>query len=159
MQTILTVLHLFLALGLIGLVLIQHGKGADMGAAFGSGASSTVFGSRGSGNFLSRATAVMATLFFVTSMALAYFAAQVGEPVGLMDGADRVPPAPATIAVQPLEEVPPPAAETTSGGVEVPPPAPALDDAPAMGEVPPPASATPGAVEVAPDAEVSGNDQ
>mgnify|MGYP003572983279 FL=1 len=88
MQTILTVLHLFLALGLIGLILIQHGRGADAGAAFGSGASATVFGARGSGSFLSRATAVMAALFFVTSMVLAYFASQVGEPGGLMTDAE-----------------------------------------------------------------------
>jgi preprotein translocase subunit SecG len=85
MQLILTVLHLLLALGLIGLILIQHGKGADAGAAFGSGASATVFGARGSGSFLTRLTAIMATLFFLTSMALAYYAAQVGEPAGLMD--------------------------------------------------------------------------
>jgi preprotein translocase subunit SecG len=85
MQMFLTVMHLLLALGLIGLILIQHGKGADAGAAFGSGASATVFGARGSGSFLTRTTAIMATLFFLTSMALAYFAAQVGEPEGLMD--------------------------------------------------------------------------
>jgi preprotein translocase subunit SecG len=85
MQTILTVVHLLLAIGLIGLVLLQHGKGADAGAAFGSGASATVFGARGSGSFLSRSTAILATLFFLTSIALAYFAAQVGEPAGLMD--------------------------------------------------------------------------
>jgi len=85
MQLILTVLHLMLAIGLVGLILIQHGRGADAGAAFGSGASSTVFGAQGSGSFLSRSTAVIATLFFLTSMTLAYFAAQVGEPRGLMD--------------------------------------------------------------------------
>ena len=88
MQTILTVLHLFLAIGLVGLVLMQHGRGADAGAAFGSGASATVFGARGSTSFLSRATAVLATTFFLTSMALAYFAAQVGEPRGLMEGVE-----------------------------------------------------------------------
>lgn len=101
MQTILNVLHLFLAIGLVGLVLIQHGKGADAGAAFGSGASATVFGARGSGNFLSRATAVLATLFFLTSMALAYFASQVGEPEGLMEGVEMpLAPAPAPVEVQ-----------------------------------------------------------
>jgi len=96
MQLILTVLHLVLAIGLIALVLLQHGKGADAGAAFGSGASSTVFGAQGSGSFLSRSTAVIATLFFVTSIALAYFAARVGEePGGLMEGIDfSVPAAP-----------------------------------------------------------------
>lgn len=106
MQTILTVVHLFLALGLIGLVLIQHGKGADMGAAFGSGASATVFGARGSGNFLSRTTAILAALFFVTSMVLAYYASQVGEPVGLMDQFDQAPIAPVTVPPVKREEVP-----------------------------------------------------
>jgi preprotein translocase subunit SecG len=85
MQTILTVLQVFLSLGLIGLVLIQHGKGADAGAAFGSGASATVFGAQGSGSFLTRFTAIIATLFFLTSMALAYYATQASGPVGLMD--------------------------------------------------------------------------
>ncbi len=88
MQLILTVLHLVLAIGMIALVLLQHGKGADAGAAFGSGASSTVFGAQGSGSFLSRSTAIIATLFFITSIALAYFAARVSEPGGLMEGID-----------------------------------------------------------------------
>jgi len=74
MQTIFLVVHVLLALGIIGLVLIQHGKGADAGAAFGSGASSTVFGARGSASFLTRMTAGLATIFFVTSLSLAYFA-------------------------------------------------------------------------------------
>ncbi len=85
MQTILVVFHLFLALGLVGLILIQHGKGADAGAAFGSGASATVFGAQGSASFLSRATAALAALFFITSMALAYFATQSRQPQGLME--------------------------------------------------------------------------
>ena len=87
METVLTVMHLFLAIGLVGLVLMQHGKGADAGAAFGSGASATVFGASGSANFLSRATAVLATLFFITSLWLAYFAMQATETESLMDGA------------------------------------------------------------------------
>lgn len=61
------------ALGMIGLVLIQHGKGADMGAAFGSGSSGSLFGASGSANFLSRTTAVLAALFFAATLALAYF--------------------------------------------------------------------------------------
>lgn len=84
MQTVLIVIHVFLSIGLIGMVLIQHGKGADMGAAFGSGASSTVFGSRGASNFLSRSTGILAAAFFLTSLALAYFAMQQSEPVTLM---------------------------------------------------------------------------
>lgn len=96
MQTILTVMQVFLSLSLIGLILIQHGKGADAGAAFGSGASATVFGSRGSGSFLTRMTGIMATIFFLTSMALAYYATKGSEPVTIMDRVDErtliVPP-------------------------------------------------------------------
>lgn len=118
MQTILTILQVLLSLGLIGLVLIQHGRGADAGAAFGSGASATVFGARGAGSFLSRATAILAALFFLTSMALAYYAAQVGQPVGLMDGvmptqgggeiqgAPAVVPPPSEVPLTPVESVP-----------------------------------------------------
>jgi preprotein translocase subunit SecG len=105
MQTVLNVFHLFLAVGLVGLVLIQHGKGADAGAAFGSGASATVFGARGSASFLSRATAVLAALFFLTSMALAYFASQTGEPDGLMGGV-KAPAVPKTAPVQTRQNVP-----------------------------------------------------
>ena len=120
MQTLLTVFHLFLAIGLVGLVLIQHGKGADAGAAFGSGASSTVFGARGSASFLTRTTAALAALFYVTSMVLAYFASQKVEVEGLMD---RVPAAPVT-TVQPKStvEIPVPATspKTDVPQVEVP---------------------------------------
>jgi preprotein translocase subunit SecG len=72
MYTILLVIHVLVAIALIGLILIQHGKGADAGAAFGSGASSTVFGARGSGSFLTRLTAILATVFFISSFTLAY---------------------------------------------------------------------------------------
>jgi len=67
-------LHVLIALAIIGLVLLQHGKGADMGSGFGGGASSSLFGATGSANFLSRATAVLATAFFLTSLGLAYLA-------------------------------------------------------------------------------------
>jgi preprotein translocase subunit SecG len=66
--------HILVGLGVIGLVLLQHGKGADMGAAFGSGSSGSLFGATGSANFLSRTTAVLATVFFITSLTLAYMA-------------------------------------------------------------------------------------
>lgn len=91
MESILVVVHLLLAIGLVGLVLIQHGKGADMGAAFGSGASATVFGSAGAGSFLSRTTAALAALFFVTSLALAYFAMQKGEEESLIQAQGAAP--------------------------------------------------------------------
>jgi preprotein translocase subunit SecG len=76
MYQVIFVVHVMAALGLIALVLLQQGKGADMGAAFGSGASSTVFGASGSGSFMTRGTAVLATTFFLTSLTLAYFSGQ-----------------------------------------------------------------------------------
>jgi preprotein translocase subunit SecG len=72
--TLVLIVHVFAALGVIGLVLIQHGKGADVGAAFGSGASGSLFGATGSANFLSRTTAVLAAVFFLSSLGLAYLA-------------------------------------------------------------------------------------
>ena len=74
MENIITVVHVLAAASLIGLILIQHGKGADMGAAFGSGASGSLFGVSGSSNFLSRATSLSVIVFFVTSLTLAYIA-------------------------------------------------------------------------------------
>lgn len=106
MQTILTVIHLFLAIGLVGLVLIQHGKGADMGAAFGSGASATVFGARGAASFLSRTTGALAALFYLTSIALAYFASQQVEVKGVMDEV-QVPAI--QVPAKPAVEIPVPA--------------------------------------------------
>lgn len=85
MESLVWIVHLLVAATLIGLVLLQHGKGADMGAAFGSGASGSLFGASGSANFLSRATAVLATAFFITSMALTYFSLQTSKPAGVMD--------------------------------------------------------------------------
>ncbi|MCU7853574.1 MAG: preprotein translocase subunit SecG [Candidatus Thiodiazotropha sp. (ex Monitilora ramsayi)] len=106
MQTILIVFHIFLAIGLVGLILIQHGKGADMGAAFGSGASGTVFGSKGSASFLTRLTAGLATLFFITSMVMAYFAAsQRDGGVDVLEGFQQ-PPA-VEVEAQPQTDIPP----------------------------------------------------
>ncbi len=136
MQTILTVVQVFLSLGLIGLVLIQHGRGADAGAAFGSGASATVFGARGSGSFLSRATGILGALFFLTSMALAFYAAQGGKPEGLMDGVgDSVV----------IDTAAPPASAPTSAEIPSVPGAPAV---PAGSDVPAVPSAPAAAIEV-----------
>lgn len=85
METVVWVVHMLIAITLVGLVLLQHGKGADMGAAFGSGASGSLFGSSGSANFLSRATAVVATIFFLTSMGLTYFSLNRAAPAGVLD--------------------------------------------------------------------------
>jgi preprotein translocase subunit SecG len=88
--------HIVAAIGVIGLVLVQHGKGADMGAAFGSGASGSLFGATGSANFLSRATAVLATIFFVTSLSLAYLASSKPKTAGsVMQDAIKSAPVPA----------------------------------------------------------------
>lgn len=89
MQVAILMVHVVIAVALVVLILLQQGKGAEAGAAFGGGASQTVFGSRGSGNFLSRTTGILAAGFFVTSMALAYFAtrqAKRRKPVFLMRG-------------------------------------------------------------------------
>ncbi|MCB8889123.1 MULTISPECIES: preprotein translocase subunit SecG [Halomonadaceae] len=79
MQVAILMVHVVIAIALVVLILLQQGKGADAGASFGGGASQTVFGSRGSGNFLSRTTGVLAAGFFVTSLTLAYFATQAGQ--------------------------------------------------------------------------------
>ena len=85
--SVVLVVHVLAGLGVIGLVLMQHGKGADMGAAFGSGASGSLFGSSGSANFLSRTTATLAAVFFVTSLSLSYLAGKKApEGKSLMEG-------------------------------------------------------------------------
>ncbi|KAA1175796.1 preprotein translocase subunit SecG [Marinobacter salinexigens] len=82
METLVVVVHVVIAVALVGLVLIQQGKGADAGAAFGGGASQTVFGSQGSGSFMTRFTTILAIVFFVTSFSLAVFAKQRAEVAG-----------------------------------------------------------------------------
>jgi preprotein translocase subunit SecG len=116
LQTLLLVLHLLVAVGICAFVLLQHGKGADMGAAFGSGASGTIFGATGSANFLSRTTAVLAAIFFATSLGLTWFATTQGAPKGVMQQgivekmapkANEVPPAPgAAPATEPAKPAP-----------------------------------------------------
>lgn len=117
MHTFILVIHVLLALGLIVLVLIQHGKGADAGAAFGSGASATVFGARGSSSFLTRATGILATLFFITSLCLAYLAGQTTETKSVTEITPAVvtePAKPATtsdVPNLPAAKLTPPAAK------------------------------------------------
>lgn len=105
-QTSVLVLHVLVAIAVIGFVLLQHGKGADMGAAFGGGSSGSLFGSAGSANFLSRTTAILATVFFLTSVALTWFGSRDGTPQGVMDKGvmERtvVPPAVPTDVPQPV---------------------------------------------------------
>jgi preprotein translocase subunit SecG len=85
MYQIIIIGHMVVGLAVIGLVLIQHGKGADAGAAFGSGSSGTVFGAQGSASFLSRTTGVLAAVFFSTSLALAVLSGNVGNDADIMD--------------------------------------------------------------------------
>jgi preprotein translocase subunit SecG len=96
MELVIMVLHVVAALVVIGLVLLQHGKGADMGAAFGSGASGSLFGATGSANFLSRTTAVLAAVFFITSLGLTYYSANKSRDKGVMATHKTEPASPAT---------------------------------------------------------------
>lgn len=119
LETVVVVVHLLVALGVVGLVLVQQGKGADAGASFGSGASATVFGSQGSATFLSRFTGILAAVFFITSLGLAYFAKEKADAlsnVGLPDPAalEVQPSKPAADDVPVLEEQKP---ATQSGDV------------------------------------------
>ena len=102
--SIVLTVHVLVGLAVIGLVLLQHGKGADAGAAFGSGASGSLFGASGSANFLSRTTAVLATAFFVTSLSLSYLGSRtVSAPTNVMEHAA---PAAADVIPAPAEQAP-----------------------------------------------------
>jgi preprotein translocase subunit SecG len=103
MLTALLVIDVLACAGLIGLILLQHGKGADVGAAFGSGASQTVFGSQGSASFLTRTTAVLAVVFFVTSLGLAYLS---GQQTKGRDVVERLAPVSAPVPT-PQSDLPP----------------------------------------------------
>ncbi len=133
LQTIALVIHVFLAIGVIGLVLIQHGKGAEAGAAFGSGASATVFGSKGSGSFLTRMTTMFALAFFCTSMLLFFLASQRTSS-GLGSVIDNVD-APAQQIDVP-DAVPTTDTPAIDGGAADVPAVPAADNATDTGDVP-----------------------
>ncbi|MCB1984937.1 MAG: preprotein translocase subunit SecG [Burkholderiales bacterium] len=90
METLVWSIHVILAIVLIVLVLLQHGKGADMGAAFGSGSAGSLFGASGSATFLSRTTGIVAAMFFVTSMSLTYLTMNQAEDLGVMSLIDEV---------------------------------------------------------------------
>jgi preprotein translocase subunit SecG len=117
LQTMLLVLHLLVAVGICGFVLLQHGKGADMGAAFGSGASGTIFGATGSANFLSRTTAILAAVFFASSLGLTWFATTQGAPRGVMQQGIVEKLAPKSSEVPPASGAAP-AAEPAKGAPE-----------------------------------------
>ena len=104
LQTLAVVFHVLFAAAIIGLVLLQRGKGADAGAGFGAGASGTVFGARGSASFLSRTTAVLATLFFLSSLGLSYLFSQQQAPTSVMDKLPAEAPAP--LQTEPSSQLP-----------------------------------------------------
>jgi preprotein translocase subunit SecG len=131
LSTVLLALQMLSALVMIGLILVQHGKGADMGAAFGSGGSGSLFGASGSANFMSRATGILATVFFVCTLALAYFSGvrpvgstsvldrpAVTAPAGAASGAAPIPtgasPAPPVVPAAPVASGAAPAAPATA---------------------------------------------
>ncbi len=120
MEHLIIFVHVLAAVGIVGLILIQQGKGADMGASFGSGASQTLFGSRGSGNALTRATAVLAAIFFATSFALAVVSKNNAERAG---------------------QIAAPAPVTTQAPVQT--PAKSVDDIPSVDQNPAPVSDIP----------------
>jgi preprotein translocase subunit SecG len=104
--TLVLAVQILSALGMIGLILVQHGKGADMGAAFGSGSSGSLFGASGSANFLSRTTAVLATVFFVCTLALAYFGSYRTVESGSVLDRSVVAPQPAPAASGAAGQIP-----------------------------------------------------
>ncbi len=117
-MNVVIVLHVLIALAIIGLVLLQHGKGADMGSGFGGGASGSLFGATGSANFLSRATAVLATIFFLTSLGLAYIATNKQKSSdGVLDAVKKEQSGPVKPAVEkPAAEAPKPAPAVPAEG-------------------------------------------
>lgn len=123
LQVAVLVLHVLVAIGICGFVLVQHGKGADMGAAFGSGSSGSLFGASGSANFLSRTTAVLAAVFFVSSVALTWFAtaqapSRDSVTKSIMDQAPAPKPSEAPSTMPPLTA--PPAAPAQPAGAPSP---------------------------------------
>jgi len=129
LESFLLVVHLIVAAVVCGLVLIQHGKGADMGAAFGSGSSGSLFGASGSANFLSRTTAVLAAVFFMSSLGLTYLGSMHGPAKDVMQQGvmGNMPKSEAPAPGQPPASTPAPVPSST--------PAPS-SDAPKPGEVP-----------------------
>lgn len=111
METLVLVLHILVALGMIGMILLQQGKGAEAGASFGAGASSTVFGASGSANFLTKSTAILTTIFFITSLTLAIFAKHNAQNLYSLSAPVSTP---ANSAPAPITTIPTTPAKTPS---------------------------------------------
>ncbi len=128
--TAILAVQMLTALSMIGLILVQHGKGADMGAAFGSGSSGSLFGASGSANFLSRTTAVLAAVFFACTLLLAYFGnLRAPESGSVLERAAVTAPAPAPAASGAAAQIPATAAPAPASGTAVVAPAPAASGA------------------------------
>jgi preprotein translocase subunit SecG len=137
LHNIVLVVHILCAGMIIGLVLLQRGKGAEAGTGFGAGASGTVFGARGSANFLSRATGVLATVFFITSLALAYLSTQRAAPTSLLDSPAQTAPAPqAPTSTQPPASTPAQPGATPPAATDLP-QLPKDSQSPPSGDTPP----------------------
>ena len=106
-SSLLSVAQVLLSVSLIAMVLMQHGKGADAGAAFGSGASASVFGARGSGNFLSKATGIIATLFFIVSLSLAYVSSNREVPSSVTESVITIESEPQQVTTDDNLDLPP----------------------------------------------------
>ncbi len=131
--TIVLAVQMLTALGMIGLILVQHGKGADMGAAFGSGGSGSLFGASGSANFLSRTTGILAAVFFVCTLLLAYFGnAQPRTGTSVLEGAAVTAPAP-MVAASGAAQIPGTSAPASAAAAVPAAPAPAASGA---GQIP-----------------------
>jgi preprotein translocase subunit SecG len=129
-------LHVVAAVGIIILVLLQHGKGADMGAAFGGGSAGSLFGATGSANFLSRVTAVLATVFFITSLSMAYLAThkpRSGGGAGVMDTLPKAPASPVVPGLPSSSGIPGQGGATSPAGAA---PSPSSNDAPKSTQIP-----------------------
>jgi preprotein translocase subunit SecG len=129
LRIILIGVQVFTSLAIIGLVLLQRGKGAEAGAGFGAGASGTVFGARGATTALSRATAILAAIFMINSLGLTYMATRPTEqPKSILEEAGEAKPSPAPVTAAPAQKAPAPtpaSAPATSTPASVPAPAPA----------------------------------
>lgn len=149
MEQLLLALYVLLSVGIVALILLQQGKGADMGASFGAGASQTVFGSAGAGNALTRGTAILATLFFLASVGLAVLAKHKAEsareggipvPVAAETRDNAAQPAPGDLPAPPEAPAPAPAAAPASdipaASQQIPPDAPAIESGKPAGDIP-----------------------
>ena len=115
MELLILIVHVLIGIAVCGLVLLQHGKGADMGAAFGSGSAGSLFGASGSANFLSRTTAILAAIFFVSSLGLTYLSSNRTETKGVIERTKEEPAKKDTPSSVPAPSIPVPTAPSESG--------------------------------------------